>query len=169
MRRFFALALLLIPFPLPAQTAPAKLQAAPGGIGCPVEATARRGSAADFLIVAGPEGAGKPALSLTLAPREGRRITEAEVAVHALSAKGRVWALQGNGNPEPDIVRRFTLTDTRATAAAFNSALALGQAATVAWVEITTLRYADGTAWHASTRAACRVTPEALTPVLARR
>ncbi len=172
MRRIAALTLLLTPLTLTspalaAQTAPSLLEMQPGAANCPVEATARRGSAGDFLVVAGPRGTGNAALSLTLTPRDGRRIAEATVTVHAFSAKSRVWQL--GGNPEPDIVRGFTLTDTRAGQAAFISALALAQTATIAWVEITALRYAEGTAWHAGTRSACRVTPEPLTPVLARR
>ncbi len=171
MRRFAALLLLLAPVTLAQSLSEAalqaKLEAPQASTLCPVEATARRGGAGDFLVVAGEREGSNAALSLTLKPRDGRRILAADVTVHALSARGRVWSL--GSNPEPDILRRFTLTDTRAGQAAFTSALALAQAATVAWVEITALRYSDSTAWHAGTRDACRVTPEALTPVLARR
>ena len=163
MRRCFALLLLLTPVPVIAESATVALDPAL----CPVEATARRGAAGDLLAVRGTSGGSAPGLRLTLTPHDGKRVTEADVTVHALSARGRVWAL--GGNPEPDIVRSFTLADSGAGRTAFAAALALAEAGTVQWVEITALRYTDSTAWHAGTRGACRVTPEALTPVLARR
>ena len=166
MRRISALVLLLTPLTLTAQSAPAMLRALPASTDCPVQATAHRDSAGDIVIVGSPQATGSANLSLTLQPPDGKRITEATATVHALSMKSRVWTLAGN--PEPDLVRQFTLTNTRSGKAAFVAAVALAQAATVVWVEVTSLRYADSTTWHAGPNSTCRVVPEALTPVLAR-
>jgi hypothetical protein len=103
-------------------------------------------------------GAGSAGLSITLRPENTQRIAEASVTLHALSAKSR-W-MPANSGAEADITRDFHLTSHIQTAPSLTADVWLERKATVVWMEVTELRYADGSTWHAGPRARCRVVPD---------
>ncbi len=160
-------ALVLAPFVLNAQRAgsPAVLQAQDASQACPVDASAtRQGSGS--VMATDNDGAGprEAIVSLELRPRKAHRILGATVVVHALSLKARTLPVTG---AVPDITREFHLQAGPNKKPEFTSRLSLDRPATVLWLDITELRYIDGSSWTAGEDAGCRVEPDKVVLVAA--
>ncbi len=149
MHHFAALLLYLVPTLLSAQTL------APN---CPVDASAKRQGAGGLTTVDGAQaGPRKWAVSIELRPRDAHRIVGATVVVYALSAKARTLELAGG---VPDITREFRLQAGPGSTPEFAAGIGLDEPATVLWLEVRELRYADKSAWQAKPGAGCRVEPD---------
>ncbi len=152
--------ILLASFPMNAQKAgsPALIEAQSAGQACPVDASARRqGSGSIIATDNAGSGPHEAVVSLELRPRETHRILGATVVVHALSLKARTLPVDG---AVPDITREFHLQAGPDKKPEFTSRVNLDRPATVLWLDITELRYADGSSWTAGEGAGCRVEPD---------
>ena len=87
-----------------------------------------------------------------------RKIVEVGMTVHGYSNKQRAFTL---GGPTPDLARNVNLTLDVEGKGHASSHLALRDFTALAWFEVNTLRYADGSVWKA-TESVCRVAPNAM-------
>lgn len=132
---------------------------------CPVQGSATRLGSSSVVAAGQPAEAAKQSVRLELRPVESaHRIVDATVVVRALSLRHRVISI---GDAAPDITRTFQLTAEPGRSAAFAAGLRLDQPAIVLWLDVTRLRYADGSAWQAADAAGCRVRPSDLVELAA--
>ena len=170
MRRIFVLPILFLAYatvqaqrPELSQTVvlkpPASSQA------CPIDGIASRKTNGEVEVTGG-NGAGANAFGVHLVLTPGvnmkapEKIASASVTVHALSAKQRL--LPAGSGAEPDVQKDFHLTSSARDASSISADLWLERRATVQWVDVTEVRYADRSSWHAGAGASCRIVPQGL-------
>jgi hypothetical protein len=98
-----------------------------------------------------------PLLDLTFRRRDTPRILSASVTVHGLSSSNRYLPVDKGSDENTtqtfDLGGAAGLTDTE---------ILVTKMLFVNWVEVTELRYANGSEWHASSEQQCRVVPSKL-------
>lgn len=111
--------------------------------------------------------------SLTLTPRDGRKIVSATVTAHGYSpAPGSMdlvaQDLVAQFSPPPkshsrEIAKTLAITFHAADDGAFTAELPLPGFSAVTMIDLNSVTYSDGTTWNAPARNQCRVAPD---PVL---
>jgi hypothetical protein len=101
-----------------------------------------------------------PLLELTFGRREAPKLMSASVTVHGLTSSNR-YLLVDNRSDE-NTTQTFDLGSGHGAAELANSEVRLNKILFVSWVEVTDLRYADGSTWHVSSEAQCRSVPSKL-------
>jgi len=101
-----------------------------------------------------------PLLELTFERRDALKIVNASVTVHGLSASNRY--LPVDKRPDENATQTFALRPENGAADLTNADVWLSKILSVSWVELTGMKYADGSAWHASPDAQCRAVPSKL-------
>lgn len=124
---------------------------------CPVSLTAQQRGGSQMLQAGEPQSGSGQGVHLDMSPATGKRIVDASVTVHALSAKGRY--LPTAFGAAPDVSKEFELVNTGG-GASLGSDLWMHHVAAVVWVDVTSIRYADRTLWHAKSGSACHVEPD---------
>ena len=97
-----------------------------------------------------------PALYLTFRPTDAKRIAQADLILHG-SSGDRV--LPAGTGASADATELFLVSPSSGADHLFNSVVTMRKLTAVAYVELRTITFADGTRWHASATSACRVAP----------
>ena len=135
----------------PAQS-PAVLVAPPASESCPVSLFAeQRGGLELRQTKDSSDTRTTQNLHLGLASTEEKNVAEASVAVHLFSSRARV--LPTATVAQPDRTEIFHLRAVMATETLVQDVSVRG--GYTAWVELTALRFADGSEWHRSRDARC--------------
>ncbi len=137
---------------------------------CPVALTAQRIPGGELLSTDGASGgSGENGVYVRVGAPEGSgaRILRATLTVHALSARSRVLPVAASG--EADVAKSFELTAGKRSASALDGSTFVKNRATVLWVGVDELRYADGRVWRPTGNESCRVEPDGFLPVASAR
>jgi hypothetical protein len=130
------------------------------GDGCPIGFGAQVNGRAIVRTVEDRKKNGDgPLLELMFAVHDTPRIVSASVMVHGLSSSDRY--LPVSQRPDENISQRFELGGERGVGLT-EAEVRMNRILFVRWAEVTDLRYADGTVWHASPEAQCRTVPSKL-------
>lgn len=160
-----SLAAFLLTSPLLAQ-APVVAFTTPSSQGCPVTLDARHAQNGALITTQNNEGSREQAYRLTFLPQDARSIVQAQVRLHGLGGPGVLPARSpGEGTATED----FTLAPSHDASRRFVSVLYAHKLTGVQWIELQSLRYADGTTWRSSASSVCRVAPDGFMLVSAAR
>ena len=134
--------------------------------GCPVSLSVRRWFQGGLRAVekGTPEAEGR-ALFLRFAQPEAGAIKQATVVVHGYGTENRVVPA---ASQHPSLSETFHLQSGRGSASLTSAEVSLHKSRNVEWVELTELRYENGSLWHASAGATCHVIPDAFLLVASR-
>ena len=148
----------------PPPIADAVVSALTGSLGCPVDMSAQRTPGGALAYAGGSgQGSGQNGVHVSLKALTGDRIREASLTVHALSARSRL--LPASVDDAPDIARNFHLVGGKQGAVLLDGEASVSGKATVVYVDIEELRYADGRIWQPAAGASCRFEPDGFLPV----
>ena len=142
------------------------------GANCPVGLSVNHGSSFPSRKTVGPFAspsapAQEQRIQLTMTNLSPQEIVKAQITVHGLSDKWRYVPLPEA--PAPDLTKKVEVTlDVRGNSHA-SSDVSLSRFASVTSVDLNSLTYADGSAWEASSSAACSVVPDPFMLVTAAR
>jgi hypothetical protein len=101
-----------------------------------------------------------PLLELTFGRRDALKIVSAIVTVHGLSSSNRY--LPVDRRSDENATQTFELRPENGAADLTSADVWLSKILSVSWVELTEMKYADGSAWHASPDLQCRAVPSKL-------
>ncbi len=138
----------------------------PDGAGCPVFFSASRLPNGGMLEAGPAAPTRRQALYMTFSPTASHPIVQAEITLHGIAGHHVIPAGQ---NDVTDVTEALSVTLSRDTRHRFNSVVYPHKLTGVLLVELNSLTYADGTRWHASSQAPCRVTPNGFQLVAASR
>lgn len=96
-------------------------------------------------------------LDLNFADAGALRIVRATLTVHG--ASGEAHAVPAGTTPDSDAVETFRLHADAGTEGLLHSEVWLKEMSAVSWVDLTEIKYANGTVWHASSASKCRAVP----------
>ena len=156
--RFQALALLAAPLlaaPLFAQS-PAVAVAALPSQNCPVDLEAQHASQGGLVETRRGDKRKDLAYRLTFLPGDAQAIVEAKVRLHGIAGP---TVIPANTAGDGTATERLTLAPTRASSHHYASVVYPEKLTGVQWIEIESLRFADGSDWKASRTSVCRVAP----------
>jgi dipeptidyl aminopeptidase/acylaminoacyl peptidase len=150
---FLLLTLLSVGASIPAQ------QIIPSGNeGCPIGFSAQLNGRAIARTVEDQKKNGDgPLLELTFGRRDSLKMLSASITVHGLSSSNRY--LPVNQRSDEKATQTFELRPVNGAADLTNAEVWLNKILFVSWVELTEMKYADGSAWHASSGVQCRAVP----------
>jgi hypothetical protein len=135
--------------PTPNATCPVGMQARHGA-GIPVGMNAERG----------PTAPHAQKIHLTMTNLVAHEIVSAQFVVHGYSNKGRAMNLANSSNP--DLAKTVELVlDVKGKSEA-SSDLSLSRFAAVTSIDLNSITYADGNAWHTPSPEACSIAPDML-------
>jgi hypothetical protein len=134
---------------------PAKSVGCPIGFGAQVNARAIAQTAEDQKKIGDA-----PLLELTFGQRDTPKIVSASVTVHGLSSSHRFLPVD-QGSDE-NATESFELGQGHGATGLTHTAVWVRKMLFVNWAEVTELKYADGSTWHASSDSQCRVVPSKL-------
>jgi hypothetical protein len=106
-----------------------------------------------------------PFLKLTFGRREAPKLMSASITVHGSSSSDRYLPVDKRfeeNKTDKNKTQTFDLDSGHGAAELANSEVRLNKILFVSWVEVTDLRYADGSTWHVSSDAQCRAVPSKL-------
>ncbi len=127
------------------------------GQGCPVGFAARRAPDGGLVTVSPRTKLQGQQYSLTFSPDSAHAITQARITLHGL-AGGRV--IPAKDISLGDASESFNLSPSfSGSRHLFQSTIYTKKLTGVQWVELNELTYADGSTWHESDTATCRVAP----------
>ena len=112
--------------------------------------------------VPGPNPVVEQRLRLDLTNRNPARITGAQITIHGLSQKTRYLELS---TAEADLAKQIPLSLDLKGNGQSSSVLWLTRFAAITRVDLNSVTYADGSAWHEPSPAACSVAPSPLVRV----
>ena len=140
--------------------------AAPPSVDCPVGVSARQRSFAELSAVGGAAAAhpGEHGLQVQLDPESGPAIAGVTVRVWGLAPRPRFLLAHGLG--DGDVSRQFDLA-SRGKAGTFLSTLWMGGVSTLVRVDVTEIRYAEGSVWRPSGKTRCTAVPDGFTEISA--
>jgi hypothetical protein len=101
-----------------------------------------------------------PLLELSFKRRDAQKILSANVIVHGLYSSNRY--LPVNKPSDENRTQAFQLDRNHAASGLTAAEVRVNQMLFVNWVEVTELKYSDGSAWHASSEGQCRAVPSKL-------
>lgn len=159
MRSVLLLAALASTLSLSAQTAPsapALLLRPQVTAGCPVGLVARHAADGGFVQVSPGTRHPHQSYSITLTPQSARGIAQARITLGGMSG---AHVLPAGSPAGRDATESFNLTPS-ADDRHFTSVIYVRTLTGVQWVELNEITWADGTQWHASPDAPCRIVPD---------
>jgi hypothetical protein len=101
-----------------------------------------------------------PLLELTFKRRDAQKILSANVIVHGLYSSNRYLPI--NKPSDENRMQTFQLDQNDGASGLTAAEVRVNQMLSVSWVEVTELKYSDGSAWHTSSEGQCRVVPSKL-------
>jgi hypothetical protein len=99
-------------------------------------------------------------LHLTLTPRDSKTIAKATLTVRGYSSKGRVAQSQSTHSEDFDEVRTMTVPFTSGKDGSASADFLVPGVTAVGRIDLTSLTYADGSAWGIAADSSCRVIPD---------
>jgi hypothetical protein len=125
--------------------------------GCPVGFFASRQAIGHFMSAGDAKQAG-PAqgLHLMLNHLTEPAIESIEITVYGVSSKARVLPA---GAPQNDVSKTFELTRTPDSNSLSDADVWMHNVGSLSRVDLISIRYADGTTWHATENLNCRAVP----------
>ncbi len=147
----FVLLLSAAPLAFAARTPSPRLDA------CPIGLSAQQDGNQALLAARAHPGAPAQLLRLTIQNKRLPRIVEAKIDIHGTAAKSR---LLGNDPHPEDTVKHVTLKSSVRGDQSVSETVTAEDLTSVGSLEVTELRYADGTVWHVSTAAQCIADPD---------
>ena len=130
--------------------------------GCPVSVSARQQAVGQNLSIGGGHRSapGDHGLALQFGEPEGAAIVGATVRVWGLSPRGR-FLTAANGS-DPDVSREF---DLKLAGSKGLSDVWMSGVSALTRVDVSEIRYADGSVWRATEKAHCTATPDGMLPI----
>ncbi len=123
---------------------------------CPVGLSARHSSDGGMVSVSPGSGPHQQGYDITFSPRKSLQVAQARISLHGISGSHVIPA----GKKEVgDATESFTVSPTSSANHRFQSVVYTAKLTGVEWVELNDLTYTDGTQWHESADAICRVAP----------
>lgn len=169
MRIFALLSLLATSSFIAAQTTPtgpAVLVAPPASQGCPVNLSARHADDGATVMVSPQSARHGQGYHLAFQPNRSRGIVQVKLTLHGMAGYSIVPASCGGPNkPEDrtgtgqDATDTFTVAPSADAKHFFHSTVFTEKLTGVQWVELNEIVFTDGTTWHESASASCRVAP----------
>ncbi|MGD0446065.1 MAG: hypothetical protein ABSA39_19190 [Edaphobacter sp.] len=98
-----------------------------------------------------------PLLELTFGRRDALKMLSASITVHGSDSSSRY--LPVNQRSGENATQTFELRSENGATDLTNAEVWLNKVLFVSWVELTEMKYADGSAWHASSGVQCRAVP----------
>jgi hypothetical protein len=134
------------------------LAGAPDSAGCPVGFSAERRSTTEVRYAKDGKQLRGQGLELKFdSPTEPKKILKANVTVRGVTGAARV--MPTGSDSADDVAEIFQLGVAAGEDSLRHSSIWTQRVATVRWVDLTEVSYADGSAWHASQGVRCRVEP----------
>jgi hypothetical protein len=129
----------------------------PDNSGCPVGFSASRKATGQIMSAGDARQAG-PAqgLHLTLNRLTAPAIESIEITVYGVSSKARVLPAKV---PSEDVSRTFELRRSTGSNSLSDADIWMHDVGSLSRVDLISVRYADGTTWHATENLKCRVVP----------
>jgi hypothetical protein len=130
----------------------------PGSVNCPVGISARK-TPQGAVVQVNRNGKDRAAgLDIQIDPLSHSAITSAEVTVTGI-AGAHVLAAGENAAAPGDVSEHFTLNRSGAPRAHLRSTVYTTRITGIRFLTLDALTYADGTSWHQTAGAVCRVAP----------
>lgn len=135
----------------------------PASVACPIGFSVRRRAASEVLFAKDaaqiPHNQG---LQLKFDHMDASNIVQADITVHGMS--GNVRKMPASAGPasadmDTHTTEIFELRSKVQAASLFQSEIWMTKLNAVSWVELTEIKYADGSVWHASAGSQCRAVP----------
>ncbi len=131
--------------------------AQPTGQNCPVGFSARHTGSGAMLSVSPKSRPQLQGYNITFQPRAGLGVAEAKLTLHGISGP---HLRPANGNTDgATATESFTVSPSSGENHRFHSVVYVQKLTGVDWIELNEVTYADGTQWHESADAPCRVVP----------
>ncbi|HMH16489.1 MAG TPA: hypothetical protein VK578_25540 [Edaphobacter sp.] len=141
-----------------AHIGPTVLMAPPVSTGCPVGFSAERRSSTQVRYAKDGKQLRGQGLELQFDPQSNpKKILKANVTVHGVNGAARVMPA-GSGDSD-DVAELFQLEAGAGEESLRHSSIWTKRVATVRWVDLTEVAYADGSVWLASASGRCRIEP----------
>ena len=146
---------------------------------CPIGLKVRHGGGFPSAVgAAGPSINGKPlngnvssdpnqGIHLTLANPSSRDIASLEITVHGLSEKWRYVPLS-DMPPKPDLSKTVDISLEVKRSSHASRDISLNRFTAVTSVDVSSIKYSDGSEWQATSTKACSVTPDLIMLVATR-
>jgi hypothetical protein len=129
-----------------------------GSEGCPIGFSAQLNGRAIARTVEDQKKNGDgPLLELTFGRLDALKMLSASITVHGLSSSNRY--LPVDKRSDADTTQTFELRPLNGAADLTNAEVWLNKILFVSWVELTEMKYSDGSAWHPSSGVQCRAVP----------
>lgn len=139
---------------------PAKLVTGTINNSCPVALLAKPGVGPGMVVIVDGNNTASQQLNLQLTNLFGMwAITHAQITVHGLTAKGAIDPAIFGMPGTPTIAKQVDLALNVAPGANVSTSLLFKGFTSVSWIDLDSLTYAGGSAWHASPQHACRIEP----------
>ena len=129
----------------------------PAGQNCPVSLSARHADNGGLLDAQQSPASRKQGYQLTLSPSQRLRVEKIRVTLHGSNSLQLRPADQGKAADETETI---TLSPWIGQDHKFHSVVYTDRLSGVQWIELNEIKYADGTTWHDSAAATCRVAPD---------
>ena len=142
--------------PAPAQSASSVVLLASRMAGCPVGLEARHAQDGGLISVSPSTRHPEQTYRILFTPPGGKAISEAKITLQGL-AGGQV--LPAGASSKADATESFHVSPAMGAKHLFHSIVSTEKLTGVQWVELNELTYSDGTKWHESDTATCRVAP----------
>ncbi len=134
------------------------------GAGCPVSFSASRLPNGGMLEAGPTAQTRRPALHVAFSPLNSHLIVQADITLHGIAGRHVIPAGQ---NAVTDTTETFSVSLSTNNRLGLDSVIYPHKLTGVLVVELNSLTYADGTRWHASAQAPCRITPDSFQMVAA--
>ncbi len=132
---------------------------------CPVWLTAQRDAEGTMLMTQSHQG-DPLAQGLKVIFRHAPSPIESVTGtLYATRSFGPGWLLVQSGLPEPDATKPFEFHRAAGQKSLVDFEVWMDNVATLRWVDVTAITYADGTTWKAPKDAVCRAFPSLFVPV----
>ena len=123
---------------------------------CPVSVSARHAEDGGLVAVSPSQARHKQGYRLTLSPAADHTVRKVTITLHGLVGLQFQPADEGKG---ADVTETITLSPWLGQDHNFHSVVYTDKLTGVQWIELNEITYADGSQWHASAAATCRVAP----------
>jgi hypothetical protein len=127
--------------------------------GCPVSLRAQQGTGADKLTVSNRPAGVAQLLHLTISDPDSKRITGASVTVRGASGKGRrMQTVSADGST--DAAKTLDVGFNEGSGKEAVADLWAPGLASVQFIDVNSVTYADGSTWKLAAGATCRIRPD---------
>ncbi|RZU39740.1 hypothetical protein [Edaphobacter modestus] len=130
------------------------------GVNCPVSLLARPAGAGAMVETAGRTQDAAPQLQLNWENRHGKDIVAATIEVRGYDASPQI--IPADLAVSPKLKKTFNLNVNLSGDGKTTTDLRVRPFASVSWIDLRSIEYADGTHWNAAAGETCRVVPSRL-------